>query len=246
MGPRRRWRARTATAPLVATAMAVLVAAGACSDGDDGDRAQPTLTTPSTTATTAAPSTTTTEAEPERVEAEPPPGEPRPDIDVNVTYPADFDDEQIEVVEAYRGFWHAAYLMNDPCGPTQVGEAARCPPDPDHPLIARYATGPPLATIRSNAERRQSASEVTTIPPDADYAHLISEVSINGDQAVLMACSIDDAVVLDAQGEVIDDRRVVDLYRAVLTRADGLWKVSADVEPVGASEDESERCDSEV
>lgn len=217
MGPRRRWRARTATAAVVATGMAVLAAAGACSDGDGGDRAQPTLTTPSTTATTAPPSTTTTEAEPERVEAEPPPGEPRPDIDVNVTYPADFDQEQIEVVEAYRGFWHAVYAASDP-------------PDPDHPLLANYMTVERLEGVQAGLRTSQERGVVVRIPEHADYRHVVTDVEVTGATAVIHDCAVDDAVVINVDtSDVVDDDVVTRELEISAEKIAGVWRISGRV-----------------
>lgn len=214
MGPRRSRRARTATAAVVAAAMAVLVAAGACSDGDDGDRAQPTLTTPSTTATTAAPSTTTTEAEPERVEAEPPPGEPRPDIDVNVTYPADFDQEQIEVVEAYRGFWHAVYAASDP-------------PDPDHPLLPDYMTVERLEGVQAGLVDAIARGIAVRIPDGAPYRHEVTDVVLSGDAAAIHDCAVDGAHVVDAAtGQVIDGELVTQQWEFAAEKIGGEWLIA--------------------
>lgn len=222
-----RTRRRTSRAGVTAT-VAVVVAAllVACSD-DEPRASQPAITAPSTTATTASSSTTTTsEPTPERVEATPPPDEPRPDIDVNVTYPSDFTEEQVEVVEAYRGYWHAAYLMNDPCGPTPPGEPARCLPDPDHALIARFADGERLASVKANAASNIDEGEVVVLPSNARYRHDVVVVQVDASLATLRACAVDDAVLLSANtGAVLDDDVVTREYLVTLEDSGDGWKV---------------------
>jgi hypothetical protein len=243
MHTRRTTRLRQAA---TVAALVMMVALGACSD-DDPRAAQPEITAPTSTTTTTQATTTSTAPTPDRLEAEPPPDEPRPDIDVNVTYPSTFTEAQIEVVEAYRGYWHAAYLMNDPCGPTPPGEPAACLPDPDDELIERYATGASLQAVRDNTSASLEQGRVVVIPPAAAYRHSVMQVTVDGQSAELVACAIDDAVVLDVDGGVVDDRVLTSRYAVTLTEDGGDWKVSGDIETLRQwTGEEAELCESDV
>lgn len=195
----------------MAIAAAVALAVGGCGDDGDGERAQPSITAPSTSSSTTA---TTAAPEPERIEVEAPPGEPRPDIDVNVTYPSDFTDDQVAVVEAYRGYWHA-YL------------AAADPVDPEHPLISRYATVERASGVKAGLQRLHDRGVVGRLRPHPQYTHAVLSVEIDGSTAVLRDCSIDDGLLVAvATGEVVDDSVVTREGEFTLSLVDGSWKVS--------------------
>lgn len=218
---------RRITAAAMVTAL--LVSLAACGGDDDpAERVQPPITTP-TTQPTSSSSTAATEpdAEADRVEAEPPPDEPRPDIDVNVTYPADFTEEQAAVVAAYRGYWHAAYAMNDPCGPTQPGQPAECLPEPDQSAVGDYAAGERLVSVRATAAENRTAGKVIVIPDGAEYRHTVLEVAVDGGTATVSTCALDDAVVLEAStGRVVDDSVITRRYVVTLRLEGGRWKVT--------------------
>jgi hypothetical protein len=242
---RRSARLRPVLALVVTAALAASLAA--CSDDDPDQTAQPEITTPSTSSSTTDPpagtSSSTTAPEDERVEADPPPDEPRPDIDVNVTYPATFTPEQVEVVEAYRGYWHAYYLARDPCGPTPVGTPPQCPTNPDAAVLAQYATGARLDALRANLDVRSDT--VSFIPPDGVYRHDIADVTLNEVGAVITACSVDDAVVLSAAtGEVVNDEVFTTRMQATLTQESDHWFVTGESMAVLEewSGDEGEQC----
>lgn len=205
-------RTGRAAAALAAAAAVAMVAAGCGGDGGDEERAQPSLTVPSTSATTA--TTAPPDPEPERIEAEAPPGEPRPDIDVNVTYPSDFTPEQVAVVDAYRGYWHAYFTAADPV-------------DPDHPLISRYATVERALGVKAGLERFLERGVVAQLRGDGSNTHAILSVEIDGSIAVLRDCSIDDGLLVSAAtGAVVDDDVVTRESEFTLTAVDGSWKVS--------------------
>lgn len=207
----RRRTSRAGVTAMIVVAVAVLLAA--CSD-DEPRASQPEITVPSTTSTTAASSTTSTsEPTPERVEAAPPPDEPRPDIDVNVTYPSDFTEEQVEVVDAYRGFWHAVYVASDP-------------PNPAHPLLPDFMTIDRLQAVQAGLQDAIARGVVIQIPEDASYRHLVMDVEISGEQAVIRDCGVDDAVVVDAStGALIDGDVVTRELEFEAERTGGSWRI---------------------
>ncbi|HEX9991811.1 MAG TPA: hypothetical protein VGB14_02685 [Acidimicrobiales bacterium] len=190
----------------------MMVALGACSD-DDPRAAQPEITAPTSTTTTTQATTTSTEPTPDRLEAEPPPDEPRPDIDVNVTYPSTFTEAQIDVVEAYRGFWHAVYAASDPV-------------DLQHPLLRQYTTVDRLQGVQAGLAEHQEHGWIARIPNDGVYQHAVLSVDIDGTEATLRDCSVDSAQVIDAESQsIVDDDVVTRETEFLVVEVAGVWRV---------------------
>ena len=120
-----------------------------------------------------------------------------------------------EVLAAWRGYRAA------------LDEVNRENPDPDDPLLAEYATGEALETVRAAAARNRDEGLVVAFPENSISEMWTESVSIDGDTATVRSCEVDDGLLLRAEnGEVINDDVVTYLLEATLVREDSRWKVS--------------------
>ena len=109
---------------------------------------------------------------------------------------------------------------------------ANDPPTPDHPGFAECFTGPALERSQGNTRERLARGERVqdaTGPGVEDR----SVASIDAGAARVIDCVVDDAVVLAADGSVIDGevyRLVVDVR---LDRQESGWKV-ASIQTIGS------------
>ena len=120
-----------------------------------------------------------------------------------------------EVLAAWRGYREA------------LDEVNRENPDPDEPLLAQYATGEALETVRAAATRNRDEGVVVAFPENSISEMWTESVSIDGDTATVRSCEVDDGLLLRAEnGEVINDDVVTYLLGATLVREESRWKVS--------------------
>lgn len=121
-----------------------------------------------------------------------------------------------EVLAAWRGYGEA------------LDEVNRETPDPDDPLLARYATGETLESVRAAAARNRDKGVVTALPPDSVSQQWDEVLSVDGDTARIRSCEVDDRLVVDAEtGEALTPPHVATLLLEVtLVREDGVWKVA--------------------
>jgi hypothetical protein len=109
------------------------------------------------------------------------------------------------------------------------------PPDPDHPELARTATGDAYDRLRANlAQDLLQGNRLV-----GGYHSSVETITVTGDTAEVVDCSLDYGVVYDADGNVLvpaDDFRV--RRTTHLVRHDGRWQVSLFV-----VQDPPERCD---
>ncbi|HEV2809125.1 MAG TPA: hypothetical protein VGV93_01840, partial [Acidimicrobiales bacterium] len=112
-----------------------------------------------------------------------------------------------EVLAAWRGYRDA------------LDEVNRENPDPDDPLLAQYATGEALETVRAAATRNRDEGIVVAFPENSISEMWTESVSIDGDTATVRSCEVDDGLLLRADnGEVINDDVVTYLLGATLVR----------------------------
>ncbi len=121
-----------------------------------------------------------------------------------------------EVLAAWRGYGEA------------LDEVNRETPDPDDPLLARYATGKTLESVRAAAARNRDEGIVTALPPDSVSQQWAEVLSVDGDTARIRSCEVDDRLVVDAEtGEALTPPHVSTLLLEVtLVREHGAWKVA--------------------
>lgn len=121
-----------------------------------------------------------------------------------------------EVLAAWRGYGEA------------LDEVNRESPDPDNPLLARYATGETLESVRAAAARNRDEGIVTALPPNSVSQQWAEVLSVDGDTARIRSCEVDDGLVVDAEtGEAVTPPHVSTLLvEATLVQEDGVWKVA--------------------
>ena len=98
--------------------------------------------------------------------------------------PTALTDEQA-VLAAYQGYWDTWLAANDP-------------PDPDHPDLARYATGAALAKVRESIARPSAASAGSPAAGDTSQWRHRAEGRVHAETE--RSCSIaliDDSLLVD-------------------------------------------------
>lgn len=98
-------------------------------------------------------------------------------------------------------------------------------PNGDDPEIPERTVDPRLTATREAFATSAVAGETTKTPQNALYKHVVQSVQIVDMSAVVIDCTIDDQVVFDRDGNIIDNAITTKEYRVTLVAmADG-WKV---------------------
>ena len=156
---------------------------------------------PTTSGTTAAPVTSTTaDSTTTSTEA------------TTTTAPADKAEQA--VLKAYQGYFDAILAANDP-------------PDQFHPALRQYATGEAFQSVFEAAQGNRLAGRALRLPENSRTEHRAEVISIEGEQAAVRDCAIDDVLVVNIEtGEVLNDEVATQLRTATLVREESSWKVS--------------------
>lgn len=124
------------------------------------------------------------------------------------------DEAEQAVLEAYRGYFDAILAANDP-------------PDQFHPALRQHATGEAFQSVFEAAQGNRLAGRALRLPESSRTEHRAEVVSIEGEQATVRDCAIDDVLVVNiGTGEVVNDEVATQLRTATLVREEGSWKVS--------------------
>lgn len=169
--------------------------------GDEPPEATGT-TRPTTTATseeeTAASGSTTSEATAEEATT--------PDSAV----PA----EEQAVLDAYQSYWRAYYDANDP-------------PDQGNPVLREFATGEAFDSVFMSTQANRLAGRALRLPDESISLHDARVLTLDGEQATVEDCSVDDGQVVElSTGTVLDDDIVSRHSTAELVVERGQWKVA--------------------
>lgn len=199
MGSSSQRRRRTAgTSPRLAVLLAVAVLAATACSGD-GESSSPGSSTSSTSTT----STSTTTSEPTSTTAT-----------TGTTSPT--DDEQAVILQRYLEFWDVRF------------EANSDPVDPADPRLADLATDAQLNNVLEETQRRADQGLALRNPTDSVTERRPVVVSVDGSEATIQDCSINDTIVYRvSDGEVIDDSTVTRSVSATMRKVDGVWKLSS-------------------
>jgi len=100
-------------------------------------------------------------------------------------------------------------------------------PDPDDPALERYLTGALLRQFKTVQIQRLKDGLTSRASPENRAAARIISVEVDGNQAELQECIIDDRLLVRrATGEVLDDSVSTSRLRTVLSRDGGSWKLA--------------------
>lgn len=178
--------------------LAVVVLAAAACSGD-GESSSPDSSTSSTSTS----STSTTTSDPTSTTAT-----------TDTTSP--IGDEEAVILERYLEFWDVRF------------EANSDPVDPADPRFADLATDAQLSNVLEETQRRADQGLALRNPTDSVTERRPVVVSVDGSEATIQDCSINDTIVYRvSDGEVIDDSTVTRSVSATMRKVDGVWKLSS-------------------
>jgi hypothetical protein len=155
-----------------------------------------------TTSTTTTSSTTTSTSEPTTTAS------------TDSTEPGDA--EEAEILDRYLAFWDARFAANTE------------PVNPDDERLAELATGAQLDNVRNETRQRAEAGLALRRPEDSITERRPRVVEIDGDEATIQDCAINDGIVYRvATGEVIDDSVATRSVVATMRLLDGRWRLES-------------------
>jgi hypothetical protein len=126
------------------------------------------------------------------------------------------DDEEAEILDRYLAFWEARF------------EANTEPVNPDDERLAELATGAQLDNVRNETRQRAEAGLALRRPEDSITERRPRVVEINGDEATIQDCAINDGIIYRvATGEVIDDSVATRSVVATMRLFDGRWRLES-------------------
>lgn len=118
------------------------------------------------------------------------------------------------VVDRYLAFWEARL------------DANQAPPNPDHPSLTEYATGPQLSNVVEETKRRRDEGLAIRRPENSASKHDVRVVREGPDEVILQDCSVNDGIIYRVDnGEVVNDDVVTQSIRATMRLVDGEWKL---------------------
>jgi hypothetical protein len=121
--------------------------------------------------------------------------------------------EEEAILAAYQGYWDTWLAANDP-------------PNPDHPDLAKYATGAALENERASIADHLAAGRLVRLPIASISEHRPLIQLMNKVEALMVDCSIDDGLLLrQSDGAVLDSSVATWRYAASLVNLGGEWKV---------------------
>jgi hypothetical protein len=121
--------------------------------------------------------------------------------------------EEEAILAAYQGYWDTWLAANDP-------------PNPDHPDLAKYATGAALERARQTISDHAQQNHAVRLREGSVYAHRPAVIEQGEESALIEDCSLDDGLVLDrASGVVLDDSVWSRKSLVEMTRVEGMWRV---------------------
>lgn len=200
MGSSSQHRRRTArTSPRLAAVLLAAAVLGAAACSGDGESSLPS----SSTTTTSTISTSTTASEPTSTTAT-----------TGTTSPT--DDEEAVILQRYLEFWDVRFEANSE------------PVDPADPRLADLATDAQLTNVLEETQRRADQGLALRNPTDSVTERRPVVVTVDGSEATIQDCSINDTIVYRvSDGEVIDDSTVTRSVSATMRKVDGVWKLSS-------------------
>lgn len=97
-------------------------------------------------------------------------------------------------------------------------------PDPDDPELNERAADPNKAFLIDRL--RTLVEQGRELRFGSEHGYEVMSVSVDGDDATVRDCTVDDAQTVDAaSGEVVSEGVTTELLEAALRRSDGMWRV---------------------
>lgn len=119
-----------------------------------------------------------------------------------------------EITARYLAFWEARFAAN------------QNPPNPDDPQLAEFATGEQLENVVAETRRRRDEGLALRRPDNSISERDVVVSEVNGDEASLQDCSVNDGIIYRvATGEVVNDDVVTQSVSATMRRVDGEWRL---------------------
>lgn len=126
------------------------------------------------------------------------------------------EDEEALILDRYLEFWDVRFEANSE------------PVDPDDPRLADLATDAQLTNVLEETQRRADQGLALRYPTNSVTERRPVVASIDGTEAIIQDCSINDTIVYRiSDGEVIDDSTVTRSVSATMRNVDGVWKLSS-------------------
>lgn len=123
---------------------------------------------------------------------------------------------EAEITDRYLAFWEARFDANTE------------PVNPNDPRLAELATGAQLDNVVEETKQRADAGLALRRPEDSLTERRPRVVELDGDEATIQDCAINDSIVYRVDtGEVIDDSVVTRSVSATMRLVDGQWRLEA-------------------
>lgn len=123
---------------------------------------------------------------------------------------------EAEITDRYLAFWEARFDANTE------------PVNPNDPRLAELATGAQLDNVVEETKQRADAGLALRRPEDSLTERRPRVVELDGDEATIQDCAINDSIVYRVDtGEVIDDSVVTRSVSATMRLVDGQWRLAA-------------------
>lgn len=201
------WEARHRSLRWVASIVAAGVLLLVSCAGDDDPLPTASADPPTTPTATTRPTTDSTGVTPSTTEDTPTTPSTSPST-------SDASPEQ-QIIDRYVGYWETRFAAN------------RGTPDPDDPALAEYATGAQLDAVRAETRQNLEAGVAFRSRDDPADFRRVRVISVDGGQAVVQECFVDDGLVVQRDtGQVVNDTVATHNVRGELTRVDGRWRVA--------------------
>lgn len=149
-----------------------------------------------------------------------------PKTDISPSSTAAPDDDEAAVLATVDCYWSTILAANDP-------------PDPQHPGFTSCFTGAALERSTTLTEAHRARGERVTDPTGLERFGTRVVDRVDG-RLVVAECFIDDSVVVDAAGSIVDDSVKSFDAEIIVRRTDDGWRVS---ESVSLAEREGRSCD---
>ncbi len=119
-----------------------------------------------------------------------------------------------DIVGRYKRFWEARFDANQP------------PADPDAAALREYATGQQLDQVVNEARNNLENALALRRPNEAPGRSSVELITVDGDQAIVRECVVDDEVVYrHTTGEVVNAAVETNSVEATMRRVGGVWKL---------------------